>query len=888
MSPFVAPLARRGLTARRCGFVAVLTALLATCGLLYAPHGFLAASATAEQGTGADDFERADGPLGADWVADRGAWSIVGGSARSSGSPGNDVATYRPVQLGSRFAVTADVTLVSPTPAGREWAGIAANVHGTSSSLASYVLRVTTAGGTRPLGQWQLLTVTQSTSLAVVKSGEFNAPYGTPLTVSLSREATVFDIGVSRRDTGAALVDDSAELAVIDPNRVGGYAGLYSNSGNLRAQSFSVSNSVAGADDFERADGPLGADWVADRGAWSIVGGNASSSGSPGNDVATYRPVQLGSRFEVAADVTLVSAAPGGAEWGGIAANVYGTSSSLRSYVLRVTTAGGTRPLGRWQLLTVTQSTSLAVVKSGEFNAPYGTPLTVSLSRDARVFDIGVSRRDTGAVLVDDSAELAVIDPNRVGGYAGLYSNTGNLRAQSFSVSSSTPSESPPGPLDCVKEGDSYEFPSTDDVVLDESAIGRTWAGMSVTQQVLTRGDDQYVAFYNVNRDMVVAHRSLSDPAAVWTQKVLATRLGWDSHNYVTMGLDRDGQLHVSGNMHNVPLIYFRTDVAGDVTSLKRVPNMVSAGTENSVTYPEFVNRNDGSLVFSHRNGGSGDGVTYFNVYDENTHTWRRLLDVPLFDGSGTASNPGGTWNAYFEGPTLGPDGLFHMLWVWRDTPDAATNSILTYARSENLVDWFDSAGNPLDTPFKYGDGDIVDPVPNGGGLLNGNAKIGFDAGGAPLITYHKYDETGASQVYAARADGTGAWDVQQISDWDGRWQFGGIGSLSFDVQMRGAQVLDNGDVRVDFLCSNEEQSIVIDNDLRPLAQVPTPSLPNEVTGVRGTYPGLQVKFTEDLAGPQAPGTYYLRWETLPHNGDLARTSWPTEGGEISVVLVGP
>jgi hypothetical protein len=630
---------------------------------------------------------------------------------------------------------------------------------------------------------------------------------------------------------------------------------LYAPNG-APAASAAAEQQVTGADDFERADGPLGSGWVADRGAWSIAGGSARSSGSPGNDVATYRSVQLGSRFTVSADVTLVSAAPSGAEWAGVAANVYGTSSSLRSYVLRVTTAGGTRPRGQWQLLTVTQSTSLAVVKSGEFTAPYGTPLTVSLSRDAKVFDIGVSRRDTGAVLVDASAELSVVDPNRVGGYAGLYSNSGNLRAQSFSVSSSTPSLSPPGALDCVKEGDSYDFPSNDDVVREESGIGRTWAGMHVTQRVLTDGDDQYIAYYNVNRDMVVAHRSLSDPAAVWTKKVLPTRIGWDSHNYISIGLDRDGQLHVSGNMHNAPLIYFRTDVAGDVTSLKRVTNMVSAGTENSVTYPEFVNRNDGSLVFSYRNGGSGDGVSYFNVYDENTKTWRRLLDAPLFDGSGTASNPGGTWNAYFEGPTRGPDGLFHLLWVWRDTGDAATNSMLSYARSENLVDWFDSAGN--------------------------------DADGKPLITYHKYDETGASQVYAARADGTGEWDVQQISDWDGRWQFGGGGSLNFDVQMKGTQVLDNGDIRVDFLCSNDSQSIVIDDDLLPVAQVPTPSLPGHITGVRGTYPGLEVNLTQDLAGSQATGTYYLRWESLPGNGDQPRTSWPTDGGEISVVLVGP
>ena len=105
MSPFVAPLSRRRFTPNGAASPLFSQRCLPLPDCCTRRTASFAASATAEQGAGADDFERADGPLGADWVADRGAWSIVGGSARSSGSPGNDVATYRPVQLGSRFEV---------------------------------------------------------------------------------------------------------------------------------------------------------------------------------------------------------------------------------------------------------------------------------------------------------------------------------------------------------------------------------------------------------------------------------------------------------------------------------------------------------------------------------------------------------------------------------------------------------------------------------------------------------------------------------------------------------------------------------------------------------------------------------------------------------------
>ena len=208
--------------------------------------------------------------------------------------------------------------------------------------------------------------------------------------------------------------------------------------------------------------------------------------------------------------------------------------------------------------------------------------------------------------------------------------------------------------------------------------ITDVWSGHPVAFSLVTRGDQQFAAFFDADRRMTVAQRTLG--TTTWRLTRLDNTLGWDSHNYVAMAIDSTGFLHVSGNMHNVPLIYYRSTRALDANSLARVTSMVGSN-EQSVTYPEFFQGPTGNLVFIYRDGGSGNGNHIFNTYDTGTRAWRRLLGTPLTDGQGQR-------NAYPLGPVLGPDGFYHLVWVWRDTPDAATNHDLSYARSRDLVTW--------------------------------------------------------------------------------------------------------------------------------------------------------------------------------------------------------
>src|SRR5215831_19356468 len=81
--------------------------------------------------------------------------------------------------------------------------------------------------------------------------------------------------------------------------------------------------------------------------------------------------------------------------------------------------------------------------------------------------------------------------------------------------------------------------------VIETLDVTDVWSGHPVAFSLVTRGDQQLAAFYDANRQMTVAQRTLG--SSTWKMVALGTMLGWDSHNYVTMAVDGDGIIHVAG-----------------------------------------------------------------------------------------------------------------------------------------------------------------------------------------------------------------------------------------------------------------------------------------------------------------------------------------------------
>ncbi len=401
--------------------------------------------------------------------------------------------------------------------------------------------------------------------------------------------------------------------------------------------------------------------------------------------------------------------------------------------------------------------------------------------------------------------------------------------------------------------------------------VDKVWSGHPVGFALLTAPPFQYVAYYDAERRMTVAQRRLDSDR--WSYQRLPSTLGWDSHNAVTLALDRAGQLHVAGNMHGTPLTYFRTTKVGDLATLTAAP--MTGEREQRVTYPVFLKDRAGRLVFRYRDGGSGRGDDLCNVFDEATGKWARLLATPLTDGEGRR-------NAYCTPPLLGPDGFFHMAWVWRDTPDCATNHDLSYAKSADLARWLDSAGRELALPLTLRTGEIVDPVPPRGGLINPNVQVGFDTRARAILTYHKYDAAGDLQVYAARREDDG-WTIVQVSDWRGyRWEFGGAGTVVMEVAVGAVEPIGDGRLLLSYRYPGGAGTWVLDEPtLRPIPGAraparPAPRFPDAAWRVDAAFPGMGLRQADDAGAAEDGATYRLVWETLDANRDLPRPApWP-------------
>jgi hypothetical protein len=394
--------------------------------------------------------------------------------------------------------------------------------------------------------------------------------------------------------------------------------------------------------------------------------------------------------------------------------------------------------------------------------------------------------------------------------------------------------------------------------------VGDTFSGQPTEMTLFTKDNQQFVGFWGPDRYMTAASRTLGSPT--WTRVALSTQINWDAHHSVVLGADKLGYLHMSGGMHNNPLVYYRSSFPLDVTSFQQQSGMVSGATdESSCTYPHFFVGPIGDMVFNYRSGASGQGDTIFNVYNAGIKSWSRLLGTKLIDGQGINS-------AYIVGPTPGPDGYWHMVWTWRETADASTNHDLSYARTKDFQTWENSAGVTFTPPITLLTADIVDPVPVRGGMINNNTKVGFDSQNRPVVIYHKYDQNGNTQLYNARVEG-GKWVQHQTTNWDYRWNVSGTNTLVFQIEVDGVKVHPDGKLKQIYYHQvyGGWGGFVLDETTLGIVQqiLPPFPYPRELDQVVSTTTGMHTRWAADIGASPDPDVYYMmRWETLDPNGD--------------------
>jgi len=319
--------------------------------------------------------------------------------------------------------------------------------------------------------------------------------------------------------------------------------------------------------------------------------------------------------------------------------------------------------------------------------------------------------------------------------------------------------------------------------VWKEIAIGNAWGGTDVKFDAVANEEFAYVAFYDENRVLTLARVALKtgevDQASL--KRVFG---GFDSHNEIRLHEDHFGRLHLAADMHASPLVY-GTMSFGATPNDFTLTNSMTGFAEAEVSYPRFHDLADGTLVFVYRDGRSGDASTRIKFNEEGR--WRDL-SAPLFAGRSGKRH----FSAYFSDIEKGPDGKFHLSWLWRLSSDVSTNCDINYASSPDFKRWKTLSNERLDTPISIDSRATAIRISVGHGLQNPPA-LSFDRAGKPMLVYVANDTEGIAQVFVATPDGESAWTTKSVTHWIDRVDVKGAGTRPKFIRYSKIQLRPDG-----------------------------------------------------------------------------------------------
>jgi hypothetical protein len=237
------------------------------------------------------------------------------------------------------------------------------------------------------------------------------------------------------------------------------------------------------------------------------------------------------------------------------------------------------------------------------------------------------------------------------------------------------------------------------------------------------------------------------------------------------MMVDGEGYVHLSWDHHNNQLRYARSKTPGSLELTEKLS--MTGQLENKVTYPEFYKLADGNLLFFYRDGGSGQGNLVINHYNTQSKTWTQLHSN-LIDGERQR-------NAYWQACT-DDQGIIHISWVWRESPDVASNHDLCYARSKDGgKTWVKSTGEKYHLPITAATAEVACSIPQKSELINQTSMFADAAGNPYIATYWREQGSSVPQYHLVYRVGT-KWKVQNLSFRSTAFSLSGEGSKRIPI----------------------------------------------------------------------------------------------------------
>jgi hypothetical protein len=217
--------------------------------------------------------------------------------------------------------------------------------------------------------------------------------------------------------------------------------------------------------------------------------------------------------------------------------------------------------------------------------------------------------------------------------------------------------------------------------------------------------------------------------------------------------VDGNGYLHIGWGQHNNNLNYARS-VHPENLALGNRESMLGS-KENKVSYPEFFKLANGNLLFFYRDGGSGNGNLMINQYDIKTKNWKRIQSN-LIDGEGKR-------NAYLQ-TAIDVKGTIHLSWVWRESPDVASNHDLCYAKStDGGLTWQKTDGAKYQLPITAKNAEYALKIPQNSELINQTSMYADEKGNPFIATYWRDKGEAVPQYHIVYKTGEN-WTVNTLN----------------------------------------------------------------------------------------------------------------------------
>jgi hypothetical protein len=315
--------------------------------------------------------------------------------------------------------------------------------------------------------------------------------------------------------------------------------------------------------------------------------------------------------------------------------------------------------------------------------------------------------------------------------------------------------------------------------------IDEGWAGNTINTVVFRKNsvvsfkNIQYASYYDSSGHVVLAKRIHGSTNWEIKQTKFTGNIR-DAHNSISIMTDGEGYLHLSWDHHGNRLHYTRNVRPGSLELMDEQP--MTGKDETKVTYPEFYKLPNGDLLFLYRDGASGNGNLVLNRYHTKTKKWQRI-NSNLLDGEGKR-------NAYWQA-CVDNKGAFHISWVWRESPDVASNHDLCYAKSiDGGNTWMQSNKKLYMLPINAANAEYVIRIPQASELIN-STSMGTDEDGRPyIVSYWRPANTKVPQFHLVHFDNN-KWNVVQVSQRITPFSLSGAGTKKIPISR--PQVAVNG-----------------------------------------------------------------------------------------------